>query len=164
MAWSVPHTFVSGEYPSASTFNLGKDQLLDLDRRTTMYSDFVGASETTASTSYANLATPGPTVAVVVGSLGKALVNISAEMYNTVANSVALMSVEISGAYTLVADDSRALAYTSPANGAGIRHGVTIGYFGMNAGLTTFASRYRAALAGVGEFSERRLGVTPMGS
>jgi hypothetical protein len=77
----------------------------------------ITTSETTTSTSYTDLATVGPTVTVTTGQL--ALVIWGAQLTNNTNNTSARVSVDVSGASTIAADDVRGLAY-DPATAGGV--------------------------------------------
>lgn len=169
MSWTDPagHVFAAGEIVTAATLNsYVKDDLIDLDRRTSPAAQYIAADEGTTSASYTNLTTAGPAVAVVIGSTGKCLVSMYTTLYNTVAGDLAAMSYALSGATTRAALDIVALSFCPSVAGTagGSRLGATIPDFGLAAGSTTFTAKYAALTGGTAHFTDRRLVVTPLGS
>lgn len=163
MAWVTPRTWVVGEQGTAAKLNEISSALIDLDRRTSPVGAVVDTAQTTASTSYTDLATAGPAVTVTIGSTGKALVTFSADMSNTNAAAENRMSYAVSGATTTAAADAISLNFVSPSAGTGGNSGMTVLLTGLNAGSTTFTAKYRVN-AGTGTFQRRRLSATPLGS
>jgi hypothetical protein len=160
MAWTAPRTWVTGEIVTAALLNTHlRDNLVDLDRRTSPSEGYVGTIETTTSTTYTDLATAGPAVTQTIGSTGKALVALYAAMSNAGGN-FALMSYAITGATTAAAGDQYALQTN---NASDIRFGATVLQTGLNAGSTTFTAKYRATATTAG-FNGRRILVSPLGS
>jgi hypothetical protein len=162
MAWSAPPTAVTGAIITAAFWNTGgRDNLIDLDRRTSPLAATVNTGETTSSTTYTDLATVGPAVTVTIGSTGKALVAIYASLANTT-NNYALAGYAVSGASVVAAADLAALQHGSSI---AIRAGATLLHQSLVAGSNTFTMKYRKdAGAGVSDFTGRRLLVTPLGS
>jgi len=126
-------------------------------------SAYVGAEQTTTSTSYTNLTTSGPAVTLTTGT--KALVIVSAMIWNysnQTTQAYTYLDFAVSGATTRNADDSTALATRQPlvtdtfpefrirASSASV---VT-----LTAGSNTFTAKYRVN-SGTGNFSERRITV-----
>lgn len=166
MSWSAPPTAVTGAIITAAFWNTGgRDNLNDLDRRTSPTGSVVATSQTTTATSYTDLATVGPAVTVTIGSTGKALISMHSAIANATSALASYFGVAISGATVLAASDATAIGFTSPSSGAGIRAGTIILVTGLSAGSTTFTSKYRMD-PGVGPatFVDRRLSVTPLGS
>ena len=118
----------------------------------------IATSETTTSTTFANLATAGPSVTVNVGSSGKVELVVRARAKNSAANDC-YIGVDISGATTTAATT----IWLHNGNGADV-----LGEFsaqtivtGLAAGSTTFKMQYAVA-AGTGTFSQRELTVKPV--
>lgn len=161
MAWSSPPTAVTGAVITAAFWNTGgRDNLNDLDRRTSPSQSTVITVQTTTSLSYTDLATVGPSVAQTIGATGKALVAIYAAMSNT-AGQFSLMSYAVEGATTVAASDAASLQ-TSDIDG--IRMGATLLHETLNSGSNTFKAKYRVSAASTGSFTGRRLLVTALGS
>jgi hypothetical protein len=117
---------------------------------------YVTADEATSSTSFTDLATPGPAVTVDIGPSGKALILITAGMYSTVAPKSC--GVALSGATTAVADAAWAARYDDSAALRVAGHHLLTG---LNPGATTFTCKYSSASAG-GRFFARELTVIPL--
>lgn len=163
MSWTDPagHVYATAEVLSASTLNTYvRLNLTDLDRRTTVTSASVATDETTTSTSYTDVTTPGPAVTVTIGSTGLAMVDFASTIYNSNAGSYSLCAVAVSGATTHAAADTEGMAY---AVVAGARFGRPLYMSGLNAGSNTFTMKYRAT-ANTAHFADRMLIVTPLGS
>ena len=123
----------------------------------TVAADYVATQETTASTTYGDLATSGP--AVTATTSASAIVAIYANMFNTSGNAH-WMSYDISGATSDSANDNRALQL----QGTGGQHvGATFFHSSiLTPGVNTFTAKYRCSTAGNATFSVRRLMVIPM--
>lgn len=160
MSWNGIHTWTVGERLTAANMNLYvSDNTFDLDRRTSVYQDNVFAVETTTSTTYTNLTTPGPAVSVEVGSTGKVLLGMYAA-YSNASGNFALMSYAISGATTIAASDFTSLQTAATSD---IRNGASFVQGGLNPGLNTFTTEYRCT-AGTASFNGRFIWVCPLGS
>ena len=120
----------------------------------------VTASETSASTTFTNLATSGPSVTVTIGTSGLALVMTCRFFTDTVGHS-GLASIDISGATTDAASDAEGLRYESGNVNDVAQFGRTRLYTGLNAGSTTFKMVYRAS-GGMSTFANRHLIVLPL--
>jgi len=164
MAWSTPRTWVTGEVVTAAMMNGARDQLVDLDRRTSPVAALVITGEATAATTYGNLTTIGPVVTTVIGSTGKALVSLYSWMASSVVDQQANMGWETSGATTLAVDDNMKLIGTSPTVGLTTQGAATFLQSGLNPGTTTFTAKYRASTGNTATFTNRRITVTPLGS
>lgn len=166
MAWTAPRTYTTGEIVTATILNTDvRDNLVDLDRRTTVTGGLVTAAETTASTSFTDLTTVGPAVTVTIGSTGKALVAVYASIDSNTTSARGYMGFGISGATTLAASLDRAIGYANSAvANRGGRMGSAFLQDGLNAGSTTFTAKYRADDTGTSRFADRRILVTPLGS
>jgi hypothetical protein len=165
--WTDPsgHVYATGEVLSASSLNTYvKDNLIDLDRRTTVTGATVATTETTTSTSYAALATAGPAVTVTIGSAGLAIVELYCFLTNTASTNPPLMAYAVSGATTVAASDSVAIASTPPVAAAGFRIGASYYISGLTAGSNTFTAKYKIFTSGTAQFADRKATVTPLGS
>lgn len=178
MAWTAPRTWVTSEVVTASVMNthvrdnflvtapavatattgfiLSSGSNTVVERASSV--DSVATSEGTASTSYTDLATSGPTVTITTGV--RAFVMMQARAFNSTANSESWMGFAISGATTLSAADSLACMRESGAN----NQDGTITFASMVTGLTsgsnTFTAKYRAN-ANTANFQYRRLAILP---
>ena len=115
----------------------------------------IATAETTTSTSFADLATPGPSVTVTVGASGKVRLDVATRIKNTGAND-GYVGVDISGASTVAA--STILWHTGTVEG---RYGAHTIVTGLTPGSTTFKMQY-AVSAGTGTFTVRELTVSPV--
>jgi len=123
----------------------------------TVSADLITTSETTTSTTYANLATTGPTVTVTTSA--SCIVAIYCNMQNS--SNAAWMSYGITGATTNAEVDNRAIQVA--ANAAGQRVGAVFFHSTiLTPGVNTFTAKYRVSTSGTGTFSDRRLMVIPM--
>lgn len=119
----------------------------------------VTSDETTASTSYVDLNTVGPTVTVTVGTSGIVRISISCGLYNST-NADTFASVVLSGANTQTAlSNENDSARTNSTVGA--RTASVWLMTGLAAGSTTFKLQYRTS-AGTGHGFNRRLSVEPL--
>jgi hypothetical protein len=124
----------------------------------TVNADFVATSETSASTTYTNLATNGPAVTATTSL--SAIVAIYANMQVTGGTAV-WMSYGITGATTSAENDNRAIQVA--ANTVGQRVGGTFFHSAiLTAGTNTFTAKYRITGSGTGTWVDRRLMVIPM--
>lgn len=179
MAWTVPATAVAGQPFTASLFNAQMRDNLNATApalATTISSWFpatganaiaeripaqsnTSGSSTTTSGTYGNLA-DGVTTSVTVNTGTSAwcllYCNLSNSVLGTTSNT--WMSVAVSGATTIAANDVRALMRNQ---NNGQRLGATFYFNGLlTPGNNTFTLQYRVS-AGTGTFSIRRLGVIP---
>lgn len=116
----------------------------------TQQSAVVATAETTASTSYTNLATPGPSVTVDVGASGVLMVFWSCQQAD-----VSLMSVELSGANTVAASDDWASYWSGVTDG---QHSMFHLFSGLTPGSTTVTAKYRVT-SGTRSYRRRNLTV-----
>lgn len=111
----------------------------------------VATLQTTASTSYTDLATAGPTVTLTTGT--RALVTVSGLVQNDPSVS-AFMGFAVSGATTIAAADTKALVVGGNFDGR-----VTVGasrtfLVTLTAGSNVFTAKYRMS-GGTGTYSNR---------
>jgi hypothetical protein len=178
MAWTAPLTWVSGAVLTAAQLN---QQVRDNMNETapakataanqlfvstgvnaiaarTPTSAAVDTSETTTSTSFTALTTPGATVSVTTGT--KAAVAITATMSNSSANEFCLAGYAVSGATTIAATDAAGIAHTSATSNS-LHQGSFFYPVTLTAGTNVFTMQYRVS-AGTGTFLRRRLYVFPL--
>lgn len=170
MGWTDPaaHVYAVGELVTPATLNTYvKNNLIDLDRRTTVFRHQIETLESTTSTSFANLVTVGPTVSVEIGQSGRVQVAVFAGMANSLANALGAMTFTMTGANTYTPDPQalpRTLALTSVSNAAnGQRASAIFTLDDLLPGVTTFQAKYRTD-GGTQWFRHRELAVTPLGS
>lgn len=180
MAWTAPMTAVAGVVWTSAQFNANvRDNLLQtMPGKATAANRIyvttanntiservpstvqIATSQTTTSTTYANLATTGPQVATV--ATGKtALVWFMAQMSHSSSSGETSVSVAISGATTLAANDDWRLLQSGVTAANDNRHGVTHLFTGLTAGNNTFTMQYRTN-TGTATFSNRDLIVIPL--
>lgn len=174
MAWTAPMTAVAGSVFTAAQFNQSiRDNLLETaPANATAISQYFVAdapnsivarlaatasvltSQTTTSTSYTDLGTPGPAVTVATGTM--ALVVVHSSTSNSGTGSTR-MAYNISGATTLAASDDRGMGNANTditvASSVSLETGLT-------PGNNTFTAQYRVA-SGTGTFVSRRIVVLP---
>lgn len=114
--------------------------------------------ETTTSTTYADLATVGPSVTAEIGPSGRALIIVGAVISNNTAGQTSLMS--FTGAGVAANDADSAYFNSSSANAEAHFSNVLMGV-GLTKGLQTFTAKYRVA-GGTGRFAVRRFQVIPL--
>jgi len=114
-------------------------------------------SETTASSTFTDLATPGPAVTVTTGPA--ALVVVHGAMENT-GTGASRMAYDISGASTVAAADNRGIGVYGVAGAGVITSGVVLDT-GLTPGSNTFTAKYRVG-TGTGTFLSRRIVVFPL--
>jgi hypothetical protein len=115
-------------------------------------------SETTAATSYTNLATIGPVVTVSTGPT--VMVMFSADIDNTVVNGASSASVAVSGASVVAASNNWRICRDGLAAGNKIRFGTTHLFTGLTPGSNTFTMQYLVG-SGTGTFDAREMIVLP---
>jgi hypothetical protein len=179
MAWSAPMTAVAGATFTAAQFNqYVRDNLNQTAPAlaTTASQLFVstGANaiatrvpstasvatvQSTASTSFTDLATVGPAVTVTCGTI--ALVWYAAAMANSNSDAQCNASVAVSGATTVAANDVWALTSDGVTAGNYIRYGTAHAFTGLTAGSNTFTMKYRAGSA-TASYQRREIIVLPL--
>jgi hypothetical protein len=122
---------------------------------------YVATSETTTSTTYADLATVTDTVTVTIGANGLALVSLVSYISNSTVNIDSYVGFAVSGASTVAAADTSALMFQAYTGGAISRIGGSFLLTGLTAGSTTFKMKYRCA-ANTATFKDRRISVLPL--
>lgn len=145
---------LAAEVTRANAAYLAKDGL---------YSSLVATSESTTSTAFTDLATVGPSTDLTVGSSGRVLVILSAQMSNNTAGGLCQMGLALTGANTVAVGDGGTQQLTFDSATAGQRHGASRAFLlsGLAAGLTTFRAKY-AVSTGTGTFLRRELIVIPL--
>lgn len=126
----------------------------------------VGGPQTTASASFTDLVTVGPSVPTLATGTN-AIFAVSAFILNTTAGQGGYMGVAVSGATTIAADVTRALRIMSGA-ASELSKQSYIGMFSSVAGTTlvagnnTFKAMYSVVASGTASFDERELLVLPL--
>jgi len=136
---------------------------LDTGTPSRISSSTLATSQTTTSTAYVDLATPGPAVTVIVPPSGEVKVDLSVWANHSAAGQNLYASVALSGANTLVANDSNAVQMRQMAISPGNLMGTLskpLHMSGLNPGTTTFTMKYRTTAA-TATFADRHLIVDP---
>lgn len=118
----------------------------------------VTTSESTTSTGFTDLTTPGPAVTVTVGASGKVKVTLSCQFDPS--SSYMRMAVALSGANTVAAPAGNAILIATPGS-AYIRVSKVAILTGLAAGSTTFTVKYNTG-SGTGTFELREIIVEPV--
>jgi hypothetical protein len=114
----------------------------------------VDTQQTTASTSFTDLATVGPSVTVTTGT--RALCLFGAQMSNNGANNMVKCAVAVSGATTIAAEDEHDVYMDgAPANQQSRAMAARL-FTTLNAGSNTFKMQYKVG-SGTGSFLDRHL-------
>lgn len=178
MAWTAPMTAVANTIFTASQFNqFVRDNLNETaPAKVTAASRYLvstGAnaiaqrecflsttltSESTATTTYTDLATAGPTASVNCGS--KCLVFITARTENSLSNSASYVGYEISGATSRAATDNEAIEDDGRTAANSVRWSVASLATGLTPGVNNFTLKYRAG-SGTATFASRQVIVFP---
>ncbi len=182
MAWSAPITATLNMMFTAAQWNTNvRDNLnaTEAGKATTKGRYFVSAgtnsiterswytnyntnTQSTTSTSYANLSSSGPSVTVSTGT--SAIVWWSCAMTNTTGGSEAWVSPAVSGATTVAASDTWAIMVDDITAGTATDNSVRMSgmhrFTGLTSGSNTFILKYRVS-ANTGWFGARAIQVMP---
>lgn len=180
MVWTSPMTAVAHTAFPAASFNTHvRDNLLETEpakataaggfmvttaanaiTMRTPQSNTTAASQTTTSTSFADLATIGPIVTITTGT--SAFVIISARMSNNTANSNTVMGFAVSGATTIAANSGDDCLWFEDDGTSATGRASTVSFItNLNAGSNTFTAKYLVQTPSTGTFSDRSLAVIP---
>jgi hypothetical protein len=121
----------------------------------------VATSEASGSTSYTDLATPGPSVTITVGANGLALVVLYTWQSNSAGTAATFTSFAVSGANTSASADTKAQVYVSSGNNAALGASSVFLLTGLTAGSTTFKMQYRVD-GSTGTWLNRRIAAIPL--
>jgi len=178
MVWTAPMTAVANTIFTAAQFNtFVRDNLnetapakltagsryivstgMNAITQRECFNDTVATSESTASTSFTDLATLGPGVSTFTGT--KALVSIACRFQSDTVNSAVVAGFEVSGASSIPAADAMSVILDGVAANNSLRYGITTLSTGLTPGLNTFIMKYRVGSA-IGTFSLREIVVFP---
>lgn len=124
----------------------------------------LASAESTSSTSYTNLITPGPTATVTVGASGKLLITLSCAISRTSGSSSSgFASISMSGANVLSANDQNSVEYNPSSNNAFGSVSRTMLLEGLSPGSTSIVMKYRSSDAGSQfQFKNKSLTVVPI--
>lgn len=124
----------------------------------------VTTAQTTASASFTDLTTAGPSVTVTTGT--SAFVAWMCRHGNNTASAWARAAVRVDGATTAGANIDYGTGYQAFTGGADANLGgsflMTNANYGLNAGSNTFKLQYRTDGVGTATFSSRTLTVIPL--
>jgi hypothetical protein len=157
MGYTVPPAFVDGVPLLGSQLTILGNDIIDLDARTRPVSGGVVTTQTTTSTTYADLATVGPVVTLLTGTV--ALVVLTAEIDTTGAGVAPRMGFAISGATTVVANDVWGLKVDAGTT-ALVQASFAVLVVGLTPGMNIFTAKYRV-VGGTGTFLNRGVLVWP---
>lgn len=118
----------------------------------------VATSEATTSASYTDLATTTDSVTVAIGSSGKALIAIAADI--TVSSVSGYLSYDVSGATTSAAADAKSFRYMAAGTNSVHHMDAMFLETSLTPGFNTFKLKYRVS-SGTGTFINRRITVIP---
>lgn len=103
----------------------------------------IATDETTASTTYTDLNTTGPAVTLTLkGTTAVVVINVGCA-YKTSTGNTSHMSVAVSGATTVAADDAWSANTISPVTTSCVSAAATKVFTGLTPGSTTFTAKYR---------------------
>lgn len=180
MAWTAPMTAVTGNVFTAAQFNQHVRDNLNttapavattagriivttaanvVTERDSQVA-FIGTDESTATTTYVDLATVGPAITVTTGT--KAVVAIGGGASNNTIGLASRIAATISGATSIAANDSDSFLIES-GNVSDHFQGTWV-YIttALNSGSNTFTAKYRtSAGGGVSSFDNRLVMVLP---
>lgn len=179
MAWSAPMTAVAGATFTAAQFNqYVRDNLNETaPAKATAASQLfvstganaiatrvpstnrINTSQSTTSTTYVDLTTPGPSVTVTCGTI--AMVWFAASASNVNNDAMTACSVAVSGASTVAASDNWMAQTDGVTGGNFVRPSGMHVFTGLTAGSNTFTMKYKAGSA-TASFQFREIAVLPL--
>jgi len=164
MGYTAPPTVATGDFITAAIWNTHlKDNIIELDARTTVSSAEALGVGTTTSNPYVTATTvAGPVVVANLLASTRVMVTNSAKLENNTAFGVSFIGVGITGAATIPASDGMCIYYQAPSAGQSIQVGSVYTFGTGVAGSTTFSEKVRVN-SGTGTFASRRLSVTSLG-
>lgn len=159
MTWAAPRTWVAGEMATAALLN---QHARDNFKALVPQAASVNTAETTTSTTYADLATAGPSV--TVNTFTAAYVFWGGFLTNSNAAVWSIMSYELNsaGATTIAASDTWHALHKVEAATFNLYTTKLHRRENLNAGSNVFKVKYRVT-AGTGTFSDRNILVIPVG-
>lgn len=182
IAWSAPPTLTDGQVLTGAHTQIWRDDLLETApgkataagqiwvstaanagaMRTPFYGHITGACTATTITTYGDPATGAVGPAVTVTSGISAIFALGAVMTNGTGGGGANMSVAISGATTVAADDSCSLQLRTSTAGWNSRMSSVHFRPSLNAGSNVFTAKYTTPTGGTATYSERHVLVLPL--
>lgn len=118
----------------------------------------IATSQSTAVTSYTDLATAGPSVSVTTSD--RAVVFYASDISNSGVNGASSASVAVSGATSVGASSAWRILQDGVAASNVNRVGAAHMFTGLNAGTNTFSMKYQAG-SGTATFANREIIVLP---
>jgi hypothetical protein len=181
MAWTAPYTAVAGSAVRAADFNqFVRDNLNATEAALAQTpgsmiigagantvaervpaAQFISTSESTSSTSYADLTTVGPTVTVTTSTAAIVCVGGRVGPNTSGATNSTKMSWAVSGASTVAASDSWAAGHVSISTSAVVYSSRWYLLTGLTPGSNTFTAKY-AVSGGTGTYQYRSLHIIPL--
>ena len=122
----------------------------------------VATSEGTASTTFTDLATVGPTLTINRSVATTWVIICSCTANNTVATAYWYMDYAVSGATTRAASTATALSQQVPLASEPF-HSSAVSVVTLNSGSNTITAKYAAGVAGTANFVSRTLVAIPLG-
>lgn len=178
MTWTAPMTATLNGTVTAANWNTHvRDNLLETEAakaslaarhfvaagansivERTISNSVVAGFQSTTSTSYTDLGTPGPSVSSTTGT--EAIVWFSAEVESSTPNALQKFSVAVSGATTVAASDDWAVTLDGTDDLSPSRRMGAHRFTGLTGGINTFTMKY-AAGSNTATFGNRELIVMP---
>lgn len=179
MAWTAPMTAVAGAAFTAAQFNANvRDNLnetapakattasrlivttgLNTVEERAIFTNVVGTSETTTSTTFADLATSGPAVTATTGTY--ALAFVTAMLTNNTAAWRSEVHYEVTGASSVAPNSNFALISEPAVAARQVRATALTHQSGLTSGSNTFTMKYRVS-GNTGTFAFRCITVIPL--
>lgn len=180
MAWTAPMTAVAGATFTAAAFNTHvRDNLNETaPAKATAASQlfvstgpnaiatrvpsqaYIATAESTNSSTYTDLATPGPYVTVTTGTI--AVVMFACGSAGSVNDMASCVSVIVSGSSSIAANDAWAIQTDGITAGNYVRYGMTHFFTGLTPGPNTFSLQYRVSSTNSATFRQRAISVIPL--
>lgn len=117
-------------------------------------------AQTTTSSTFTDLTTPGPAVTGTTGTT--AIIMMLARASNGTVGGVSRFAVAVSGATTAAADPDIGFAFAAASTGQLVNGSAVYLHTGLTAGSNTFTMKYCTDGTGTGTFSSRRVAVVPL--
>lgn len=159
MSWTNPanHIYATGEVVTASTMNTYIEA--NLAFLGNQASAAVATQQGTASNSYTDLATVGPSVTIT--TMTTAIVFVSATMQNPAGQNV-YMGFAVSGASSIAASDANAASIGVAGSTITARFSMVVSLTGLTPGSNILTAKYRTDGATSANWSGRNLAVIPL--
>jgi hypothetical protein len=156
MGWTTPRTWITGEVVTAAEMNT---HIRDNETALQPQAATIATQETTASLTYVDLATSGPTVTLLTGT--QVYCTVSAFSTNNTSGDGCTIAVAVSGATTIAAGaGTSAVSLTQMLTAAANQQVPLCNSFilsGLTAGTNTFKLQYQAVLGGTATFRNRTI-------